>query len=307
MENTYLFLIWNKALWCKDKILKDLSNSFEIIKEIEVNWSKEHFEDNLKALYGRKLGPVEDKVLPCGKGKFSLIIVKDNNPVFEQRKMFDGLEKVNSNIYDKKELYRKWTAGSHRIHCSDTKEENKHDLVILFGKDYKQILDTTAIYNLDTKGVLGFNSKEDLLQCLDLFGNNKVYEKDNELYVFSKCRYDIVEFIKPKELSDNEYSISINGKELIINIFGELDGDLPVNSYQQIIDNKELSDTIINNKNEYINYINNKDNKLINSLLLKNNLDTSFKKENPNRIGKMEWYKKIQSELKLIICKIKNV
>lgn len=306
MENTYLFIIWNKALWCKDKILKDLESSFEIINEITINWNKNHYEDNMKALYGRKLGPVEDKILPCGKGPFSLIIVKDNNPTFEERKMFDGYETVNSKIYDKKELYRKWTAGSHRIHSTDTKEELEHDLVILFGNDYDNIIYLTNELKLDTKGVIGFDSKEDLLNCLKLFGNNTVIESNNELFIFSKCRYDIAEFIKCIQIYENIYSLKINNETIIINIFGELDGDIPNNSYDIIVNNKNIYESIINDKNSYIDYIKNKNNELFNYLFNQYKLDTTFIQENPNRIGHIEWHKKIRSEINLFIKKITN-
>ena len=80
MENTYLFLIWNKALYQRQKILNDINNSFEIVKDIYVKWNKKNFPFNLQAFYGRKLGDPKGKMISSGTNEFELILVKDNKP-----------------------------------------------------------------------------------------------------------------------------------------------------------------------------------------------------------------------------------
>lgn len=140
MNNQYVFIIWNKALFAKDRIINDLNDSFEIEKLFYIEWSKNKFEDNLLALYGEKCNNPKEKAFAVGRRKFLVLIVKDNNPIFEDRQQHK-LVKVNSGIYDKKWLYRRWTAGNFRIHASVTDEETRHDLSILLGNNYEIILD----------------------------------------------------------------------------------------------------------------------------------------------------------------------
>lgn len=273
MENMYLFVIWNKALFCKKKIVNDLKSSFEIVYSSYIEWSKNHFIENLEAMYGRKLGDPIDKIGPCGTGKFFVVVVKDNNPKFEQRKQYDGYELVNSNIYDKKALYRKWTAGSHRIHCSVDEQEFKHDIAVFFGQS---IINETKI---NTKGVRGFDSIEDFENCLTLFSNPKIIKQDKSYFIFTKCRYDLIAYLRCKEITKNTYSLNIRNEMIKLYIFGEIDEDIK----------SDLTDddikTIINNYTKYI---------------------ASINSINPARISSKYSIKDIIiRELKLIIAKLK--
>lgn len=172
MNNQYVFIIWNKALFAKDKIINDLSKSFEIQKQFYIEWSKENFEKNLIALYGKKCDNPKQKAIYIGKGKFLVIIIKDNNPVFERREQQHKLVLVNSNVYDKKWLYRKWTAGNFRIHASVTDEETKHDLSILLGNKCNLLIEKTKanetimrdVENVDD--VMAVNDKVSFLETL---------------------------------------------------------------------------------------------------------------------------------------------
>lgn len=272
-DNYYLFIIWNKALFCKDRIIKDLESSFEIIHSSYIEWSKDKFIDNLEALYGRKLGNPKDKIIPCGIGKFYVLIVRDNNPKFEERKQYDGYEIVNSNIYDKKALYRKWTAGSHRVHCSVDESEFNHDIAVLFGEKY---IENSL---LNTKGVRGFDSINDFETCVKMFSNPSIIKTDNRYFIFTKCRHDLVSYLKCIETSKNIYSLNIDNHEVKLVIFGIVDKDI----------DRNLSEDNINIIiNDYENYI-----KSIDSI-------------NPSRISdKHSLLSIIIPELKLIRAKIK--
>lgn len=256
MENTYLFLIWNKALWQRERIIDDINKSFDIVQDVYIKWNKANFPYNLQAFYGRKLGDPKGKMISSGIDKFELILVKDSKPNIELRNTYDGLTKVNTNIYDKKQLYRSWTCGSHRIHSSDSEEEVKHDLVILFGPNYQEILNkynNEEIVTLDTKGLIGFDNINELEESLKLFGNNIVIKNDEGLIIFCKCRYDLVKFLNCNKINNkNTYIININNKEYRLYIFGELDGDLLDYSFDDI-NKKEIQNNIVNNFDEFIN------------------------------------------------------
>lgn len=254
MNNTYLFIIWNKALWKREKIINDINNSFEIVKDVYIKWNKDNFSKNLLAFYGRKLGEPKGKIISSGTDKFEIILVKDNNPNNELRKTYDSETIINTHVFDKKQLYRSWTAGSHRIHSSDSSEEVLHDLTVLFGPNYLELLNKYNdgdIINIDTKGIVGFNDINDLKESLKLFGNNMVEEIEDKLVIFAKCRYDIVHFLNcVKTNNENTYSLNINNKEIQLYIFGELDGDLLNYKFDEL---KNTKKEILNNFSDFLN------------------------------------------------------
>ena len=85
-----------------------------------------------------------DKEKHVGSGKFLLIVVLDENPLYKVRRTSRGGKDVNINMFDSKEMYRKWTGGGHRVHGSNNVSESGHDLGILLGKTYEELW---QIYN----------------------------------------------------------------------------------------------------------------------------------------------------------------
>ena len=278
MENKYLFILWDRALFCKDRIIKDLSDSFSIESVFYIIWTDKNYTINLKSLYGHRLGPVKEKNLACGKGKFLLIIVEDKKPIFENKQLYDGQTTINKNIFEKKQLYRRWTAGSNRIHCSNNTEELNHDLVVLFGKDYKQIISSISDYdivNLDTKTANSFENIKDIKNCLKLFGNNVLVQKGDDVYIFCYCRRDIEYFLATDTIKDNN-----------LVILGELEGYLPDNTFALIKENHtDIIDCIVNDYPSYSNYLDTRTSlpEEIKNLFIRYGLDTDFKPKQTDR------------------------
>lgn len=287
MKDIYLFIIWNKALYQRERIINDINNSFEIVKDVYIKWNKNMFPLNLQAFYGRKLGDPKGKMMSSGTNEFELVLVKDNHPNIELRKSYSGESYVNTNIYDKKQLYRSWTCGSHRIHSSDNEEEVNHDLVVLFGPNYLELLNkykNNEIINLDTKGMVGFDSIDDFKDSLKLYDNSIAIEEGNNFIIFCKCRYDLVKFLNCKnENSENTYTLNINNGKHKLLIFGELDGDLLNYSFNDLNDRNTLN-RILNNFDEFINkerkYINveRKETLYNRYVVIKNEIKLLFKK-----------------------------
>lgn len=289
MKNTYLFIIWHKALWQRNNIINDINKSFEIVKDIYIEWHKHSFSNNLKAFYGRKLGDPIGKMISSGTKPFELIIVKDANPNNIAKETYENVSIINTNIYNKKQLYRLWTAGSHRIHSSDNENETLHDLAVLFGSDYESILashNNSDIVKLDTKGLNGFDSINDLKDSLNMFGNNIIVDKDDYHIIFCKCRYDVVNFLKCKKIINNEYSLTINNNTIRLYIFGELDGDLLNNTYDDLLDSN-IRNAIVNNFDNYISF-------------KRKNIEVNRKETFYNR------YVVIKNEIKLLLKKLSS-
>ena len=107
--NLFLYIIWSTAYFKKDEILKDMSKSFIVHKIIEIEWTRDKFAENLSRFYGQKLPPNSFKEKACGTDPFTLVVVEDEEPLYEMRKTSRGNEEwVNVHAFDKKMLYREW-------------------------------------------------------------------------------------------------------------------------------------------------------------------------------------------------------
>ena len=122
-----------------DDILNDLKKKFELLEVYEVNWSPEFFSDNMSRFYGVNLPPGAFKANQHDFGPFLLCIIEDKNPIYGNRETAKGETHVNINTFDTKQTYRSWTGGGNNIHASNTEEETEHDLVLLLGKNLKDI------------------------------------------------------------------------------------------------------------------------------------------------------------------------
>ena len=137
-NETYIFIIWEKARNKTDEIINDLDKKFVIRNVIEITWSKKEFLNNLKRFYGQSLPDANKKAEVCGTGSFLLIVVTDINPKFsEPSKSNFALEKdyVNINIFNSKEKYRKLIGKQFTVHSSVSQNETEHNLTLLFGKN----------------------------------------------------------------------------------------------------------------------------------------------------------------------------
>lgn len=280
MRNLYIFIIWPKAMFKRNKILLDLRENFKIVSNIFIKWSE--YENNLKAFYGHKIMSVEDKLFFIGKGKFNLIVVEDLNPVFEERKVVGGKDIVNAHVFDLKDKYREWTGRDFRVHSSQNNEETIHDLTILFGNRYMEILENTKeedTISLDTIAVNKVNDVNSFENVLDNL-NTVYYLKDNVYHIYTKCSLDIERIFGKKIVLDN--------KEYLLDIKGEMENQIP----------EGLCELLRDNLDEYI--------KDENSFCLKYNLNADLKEKSSLRnVSKLTFLEKLKKEIRYIIARIK--
>ncbi len=141
-EEMHLFIIWSNALYKKAEIIEDIKSRFDLIGIHKITWEKSHFSANLMRFYGENLPPHSNKEKMCGNEPFLLLVVYDKKPLYRKRVTSKGVNVVNVNMFDAKEMYRKWTGGGHMIHGTNSEKEFKHDIVLLTGlsgSDYKKV------------------------------------------------------------------------------------------------------------------------------------------------------------------------
>jgi len=179
MSEIHLLIIWSKGLYKKEEIISDIKEKFDILKIYNIEWSLERFSENLSRLYGENLPKNSGKERHCGNGIFSCIVIRDNNPTYEQRETSKGPKVVNINTFDKKQLYRKWTGGGHKIHATDDTNETKFQLSLLFGHSYEEYFNykinyDELIYKHDLMGANCWLSFEELFSVLNNSMSNYV-------------------------------------------------------------------------------------------------------------------------------------
>ncbi|MBQ6478132.1 MAG: hypothetical protein IJI44_02055 [Erysipelotrichaceae bacterium] len=257
-KECYLFLIWNKAFFCKDKILKDLKSSFLIRKTFYIRWSEENFLKNLKAFYGTKTADVKEKARYVGKDLFYVIFVEDPDPLFEQRKTYNGSETVNARIYDKKWLYRKWTGGNFRVHSSQDKKETEHDLTVLLGPDFMKRIDACTMNGMietDTKGILGFASLQEFKDALGSFSRNVILEDQERVTVLTECRSDLECFLGLEQSGTYHHRLKVGDGDYDLCLLGEAEGDLPEGFLTKISDDPSMGTDFLKVKEDYLEFL----------------------------------------------------
>lgn len=270
--NTYLFIIWNKALFAKDKIIKDIEENFRILYQSTIYWDEKHYHLNLKGLYGHKIPDVDDKISCIGKGPFELIVFEDENPVFGERGNANDTLWCNTRVFDKKALYRNWTGGAFRIHGSSNEEEFNHDMAVLIGPEYRQILKEKEIHR-NIKSIEGFKGDGDFFKTMEMFGNNRVFRK--EYAIVAKYSTDVRMFL---------YNTSYKA-------YGIMEGEIP-----------EMDEALYP---EFINIITYHKDKL-DSFLKEHDLLMPETRSVMSPLPDTSFMKRLKREFKLNLLKIKN-
>ena len=293
-KNKYVFIVWNKALFCKEKILEDLKKSFIIDKKFYIKWKDENFINNLKALYGTKANNYEEKIKYVGKDSFLVILVEDQKPVYEIERISGNENIVNKNVFDKKWLYRKWTAGNFRVHSSVNDVETSHDLTVLLGPNYTdslKLISDNDVIEIDTKGVEGFSSVSEFEESLLRFGSNII---KNDV-IICKQKKDIIDFIKPVEYKDNTIKVKIKDAYYAYLIFGVENGEMPISLLDK---NNENVECFFDNAKNYLHILNKNSSEDINAFFNSINIDPVFVKKNNTIHERTSFIKRIKDWIK---------
>ena len=104
-------------------IENEFKNSLQLIEKIQMKKLKEK-KNIISKFYDT---PVDDF---RGNTDFNIYIVKDTNPVYDNRNTSKGNRKVNIHMFDLKQSLRKITGG-YKIHATDNIQETKDNLKVL--------------------------------------------------------------------------------------------------------------------------------------------------------------------------------
>lgn len=175
IENSelHVIILWEEARFMEDKILADIEKKFRIRAKYFITWGKDKAYENFSRFYAIKSRYAKGKMRHCGSGEFLMLVVEDSNPVYGERKTTEGLENVNTNLFDIKMLYRKWTHEGHKVHVTNSIAETNHNLCLFFGMTYQEYLNSLGgcveevVLHQNLIGSDGWNSFEELFKTLN--------------------------------------------------------------------------------------------------------------------------------------------
>jgi hypothetical protein len=171
----HLFLLWSNALHRSKDIIADIRSRFTIRSVVSVEWSREHFAQNLTRFYGQSLVAGSEKEIHCGVGPFLVVVVEDRQPSYARQKTSRGKAEVNASMFHAKRRYRRWTGGGHRVHATLTARESDKDIFLLLGRraaSYEigasgEWDGTILAERRDLIGANGWKSRSELLTALE--------------------------------------------------------------------------------------------------------------------------------------------
>jgi len=233
-KEIHLFIIWEKAREHEIEIIEDIQKKFKIIQTFSITWSPYNISRNFTRFYGQKLPKNSHKELHCGKGEFKLIIIEDNNPLYDYRETSSGNRFVNINMFDLKMKYRQLTGGGHKIHGTDNIIETRHDIVLLTGFSIEDFLSKYSEY------------KNNIELKQDLIGTNGWKSFDELFYTLNECSEYIIlrnyQNINLNYISVNKGDIDLLVKNRIqvCHILGDIEGVNNKNNHLKIDVNKNI-------------------------------------------------------------------
>ena len=208
----HIVLIWEKGLNKLDHILHDLKDSFDVLDVIKISWNESLFSNNLSRFYGQKLPDKSFKEKHCGNGSFVSVIIRHNKPFYENRTTSKGKCLVNSLLFEKKQLYRNWTGGGHKVHTSNDVKESARDIFLLLNKTIEDYSDSDIwsgnIRSFDSN-IRGFSGWKNFDDFFDFINTSSEYIVLRNYKNFESMDSDFsdIDFLT----SDRDFMYSVNG------------------------------------------------------------------------------------------------
>ena len=174
----HLFVIWEHGRRKQDEIIRDIQQHFTILDCFDIQWDRDTVVQSFRRFYGSggfRAGL--RRFRERGGGRFLLVTVWDEHPVYEIAEALSGHEVVNVNMLNRKKKYRHWTPQrkGNCIHCSTSPQEANHNLTLLLGKNVEDYLNSVKQpwngqfkqLNQNMLGARGWKNLEEVFYALN--------------------------------------------------------------------------------------------------------------------------------------------
>lgn len=201
------FAIWKSGIPFINKITDILNEDFEILLKTEIEWSKEHFDDNASRLYENL---INKNVLKKDRKsrhrnkiadhKFILFIIKDQKPNYTFAQSVSGkIELSNLNVvkvkYKMRDHILEKTGIKYGVHSTNSIYEFFFQVPLLLGVErFEKLIKgekiNEPIIKKDLEGANGWKNYKDVFDILNLTTNYMV-QRSFETLPFENKELDI--------------------------------------------------------------------------------------------------------------------
>ncbi|MDB9949615.1 hypothetical protein OAD32_06800, partial [Porticoccaceae bacterium] len=256
----HVIILWEAARFMEDKIIADVQKEFRIMAKYFITWDEDRVYENFSRFYAIKSRYAKGKMRHCGGGEFLMLVVEDRNPDYGERETTAGLENVNTRLFDKKMLYRKWTHEGHKVHVTNSIAETNHNLCLFFGVTYQEYLDSLSgqidevVLHQNLIGSDGWKSFDELFKILNATAKYVVLRNFEKFFDEITCdeHLDIdllVSNYNEVRLISNSIEVYPHNSRVVNQVI--IDGELVNFDFRSIYDNymdSKWSSDIIENR-----------------------------------------------------------
>lgn len=116
------------------------TSQLSILKIVSLQRSSDHYFRNFKRFYRKSDKIIYWKLLKCGNGEATLLLLEDQNPVYAIRQTSSWTATVNTNVFDLKMRLRASVWWGHTIHMTNSIHEFNKDITLLAGKQWLSLV-----------------------------------------------------------------------------------------------------------------------------------------------------------------------
>lgn len=238
----HLMVLWSTSRHKEKEILEDIQQQLTVLETYDIQWTRELVIQNFSRFYGAKLSDILFKRKECGTGRFLLITLWDNAPVYELAETSRGHEIVNTRMFNLKSKYRSWTGGGSRIHATNSPEETNHDITLLLGKnsaDYLQAKKSPwsgshICLNQDLPGSTGWKNLHELFYVLNNTADYLVLRnheclphafstaEHGDIDILTRSEQDTANLLNAKKVFDVSYRVHYKNQVAGTDVFWDI-------------------------------------------------------------------------------------
>ena len=140
-KEKHLIILWPSCNSDRKLLDEQIFENFTVVRKVSGEWTERNAEINYSRFYQQNVVGNQEFVSHKGIGDFQIYIVTDTAPTYSHVETSRGYEFVNTNIFQMKEKLRSLTHGGHKIHSTNSQDELRRDVAMLWGIDVKVIED----------------------------------------------------------------------------------------------------------------------------------------------------------------------
>jgi hypothetical protein len=188
----HLIILWPSCAAVTSELERAISESLKVLSVSFGSWNDSNARLNYSRFYQKNLLGDNETVSHKGMGRFHIYVVLDSKPEYGFRETSSGNRYVNVNVFRLKEKLRELSGGGHRVHTTNSQEELRCDVAMLWGIDVLKALDFEKNVPQEINGTFGISG----------------FEKISEVFLLLNCCTDYLvlrNYEEILELEDSEH------------------------------------------------------------------------------------------------------